>query len=63
MGYKAHKLFVDPTGHHVLVSAVHKDREKDPDDLTAELLYVHSGSGKPRQVIKNVITIIISGSI
>lgn len=42
------KLFVDPSGCHVLVSAVHKDKEKEPED--AELLYVYSGSNKPRLV-------------
>lgn len=49
-GFKVQKLFVDPTGNHILVSAVHKDREKDVEDLTAELFYLHSSSAKPRQV-------------
>jgi len=49
-GFKVQKLFVDPTGNHILVSAVHKDREKDMEDLTAELFYLHSSSVKPRQV-------------
>lgn len=52
VGYKIQRLFVDPTGCHILVSAVHKDRERDPEreDNNAELIYVHANSAKPRQV-------------
>ena len=49
-GFKVHRVFVDPTGCHVLVSAVHKDRDKDLEDMTAEMIYVHSSSNKPRLV-------------
>ena len=54
-GYKVQRLFVDPSGCHILVSAVHKDREKDPEreDNNAELIYVHVNSAKPRQVLSN----------
>lgn len=48
--FKVHRVFVDPTGCHVLVSAVHKDRDKDLEDMTAEMIYVHSSSSKPRLV-------------
>ena len=43
---------MDPSGCHILVSAVHKDREKDPvrEDSNAELIYVYATSTKPRQV-------------
>ncbi len=53
-GYKIQRLFVDPSGCHILVSAVHKDREKDPEreDNNAELIYVHATSTKPRQVLE-----------
>ena len=52
VGYKIRRLFVDPSGCHILVSAVHKDREKDPvrEDSNAELIYVYATSTKPRQV-------------
>lgn len=58
-GYKIQRLFVDPTGCHILVSAVHKDREKDPEreDNNAEFVYVHATSAKPRQVLKQNISI------
>lgn len=51
-GYKILKLFVDPTGHHLLISTMHKDREKDQEreDMNAELIYLNYNSNKPRPV-------------
>ena len=51
-GFKVHKLFVDVTGNHVLISAIHREKEKEQDreDVNAELLYIHTSSNKPKQV-------------
>ena len=51
-GFKVHKLFVDATGNHVLISAIHREKEKEQDreDVNAELLYIHTSSNKPKQV-------------
>lgn len=51
-GYKVNKLFMDPSGNHILISAVHKEREKDidRDDLAADLLYINVTANKPRPV-------------
>ena len=51
-GFKVHRLFLDPTGNHALISAVHKEREREQDkeDISAEIIYLHSGSNKPVKV-------------
>lgn len=47
-GFNVKKLFLDPTGHHLLITL----SPKSPTNQSAELLYLHNKSSKPKRIDK-----------